>query len=163
LDAEKLGGASAGAADTRHAMVPAAPLNLPTGHDPLHDADARPGTAPYKPTAHETQAPAPELELYRPAGQVLQAAAPVWLKRPAGLAVPLALVEPDGHAKPGGQLPLHAALARPGALPKVPSGQLTHGLPPPSPYCPVGHRVPVLLGLAMLQPLRNCGHAAPSG
>ena len=95
---------------------------------PLHDAFARPLAAPYRPALQPVHAPAPA-KLYVPG--------------PHRVAVPF--VDPAGHAYPALQLPLHAAVGRPAAAPKVPAGHapLHNALPMVlvAPNLPAGHAV----------------------
>ena len=78
----------------------------PRSHGPLHAAVVVPAEDPNKPTAHATHAPAPPT-LYQPGGH----------------STAVALVEPDGQAKPGEQPPLHPEVLSPGTAPNSPAAQ----------------------------------------
>jgi hypothetical protein len=65
---------------------------------------------------------------------------------PAGHNTPVVLVEPTGHADPGGDAHEleHAVVAStaPATVPEVPSGHAVHVRLPPPPYRPAGHGTP---------------------
>jgi hypothetical protein len=95
---------------------------------PLHAADDRPGSAPYRPAAHGVHEPWPPT-LYVP-GRHMNAAA---------------LVDPAAQACPAVQLPLHTADVRPGTAPNRPAAQGAHDAAPASEYVPLGHTTAMVL------------------
>jgi hypothetical protein len=121
------------------------PLGDPGGHAypalhwPLQAADVvMPDTVLKVPPGHSEQLPTPP---------------PLNVPGPHRTAV--ALVEPAGHAYPGEHAPLHAALVRPKAPPKVPPGHIGHAATPPVLYWPRAHTTAVVV----VDPV---GHAYPA-
>ena len=109
-----------------HAGVdkPAAAPNVPPGHKPEHTALDSPVLDPNVPTGHELHTLDPD-KLYVPG--------------PHTTAVPLD--DPDAHAYPAVQLPLHDALGMPAVPPYKPAAQAVHTSVPPRLYVPGGHWV----------------------
>jgi hypothetical protein len=66
-------------------------------------------------------------------------------------------VDPAGHACPGAHTPLHAALLRPGAAPKVPAGHGSH-TPPDASYLEVVVVVGVGVGVGGNKAIISLGH-----
>jgi hypothetical protein len=92
----------------------------PAAQLPLHAADDRPATAPYRPAAHAavhaadvSPVPFPN----RPAGHSTHSPAPDRLYRPTPHIAAVALVDPATHAYPALQLPLHVSTDKPAVDP----------------------------------------------
>ena len=82
----------------------------PALHAPSHDDDDSPLTDPNRPAAHsplQAAAVSPVLLPKVPALQLVQAPAPARLYCPAPHSVPVALVDPGGHAYPAAHAPSH--------------------------------------------------------
>jgi hypothetical protein len=119
----------------------------PTLQLPEQLALPRPGVLPYTPAGQSEQALHPDSE-YRPTGHSVQLLAPPALQVPEAHGVPVALVDPAGHALPPGaeQLPAHTGVVSPEVLPKAPGGHsMQPPTAPPTLYDPGGHcRQPVV-------------------
>jgi hypothetical protein len=70
---------------------------------------------------------------------MLQDAAPDRLYVPGRHIAAVAMVDPDAHAYPAAQRPLHAGDVTPAADPYVPPGHAVHDPAPPSLYVPASH------------------------
>jgi hypothetical protein len=146
-------------------QIDAVALMDPTAHAypaeqlPLHAADDRPGSAPYRPAAHSVHDVAPASEYL-----------------PAAHKDAVALVDPAAHSYPAVQLPLHAGDDRPGTapyrpaahaavhaadvsrvpFPNRPAGQSTHCPAPDRLYWPTPH----IAAVAVVDPATHAYPAA---
>jgi hypothetical protein len=78
----------------------------------------------------------PSVSPYSPALQLLHTPAPLKLYLPDPHTAAVGVVDPETHAYPAVQFPVHDALVSPDVAPYVPAGHALHTPAPAREYCP---------------------------